>query len=86
MRSGLIFRRERPGLPQRMLEPSSYRCSNLSQMKFSLVRLGSRFSVCFPCILGVHLDTSKVERVTFSLSGEAFFSEAWHLGDLVYKV
>jgi hypothetical protein len=71
---------------QRIFVPSSYHCSNLPQDNSSLVRLGSRFSVCSGCISRVDLDTSKAEQAAFSLSRERFVSEAWDLGGSVYKL
>ena len=60
--------------------------SNLLQGNVSLGSFGLRFSVCIRYIFGVHLGTSKVQQAAFSLSGEGCVSEAWDLGDLVYKV
>jgi hypothetical protein len=43
----------------------------------------------FPCVFPTflaHLDTSKVERAAFSLSGEACVSETWDLGNVAYKL
>jgi hypothetical protein len=71
---------------QRMFAPSCYRCSNLPQDNLSLVRLGSRFSVCFGCIFRVYLDTSKAEQAAISLLRERFVSEAWDLDGSVYKL
>ena len=69
-----------------MFAPGPYRRSNLSQDNLSLVRLGSRFSVCSRDIISVHLDTAKVERALLFHAGEPFVSEARDLGKLVYKV
>jgi hypothetical protein len=60
--------------------------SNLPQDNLSLVRLGSRFSVCFRCVFRVYLDTSQAEQAAISLSRERFVSGAWDLGGSVYKL
>jgi hypothetical protein len=66
--------------------PNPFARSNLPQDNLSLVRLGSRFSVCFGCIFRVYLDTSQAEQAAFSLSREHCVSEAWDLDGSVYKL